>query len=75
MPETINIAIGMKAMVTQNIETDLDITNGARGTIIEIILNPDEPIISGGTGLTELQHLPVYILVKMDHISKPRNLP
>ena len=66
LPEMIDIAIGMKVMVTQNIETDLDITNGAQGTIIEIILNPDEPIISGGTGLTELQHLPVYILVKMD---------
>ena len=66
LPEMIDIAIGMKVMVTQNIETDLDITNGAWGTIIEIILNPDEPIISGGTGLTELQHLPVYILVKMD---------
>ena len=29
------MTIGMKAMVTQNIITDLDITNGARGTIVD----------------------------------------
>ena len=35
----------MKVMVTDNIETDLDITNGARGKIVDIILHPDEPPI------------------------------
>jgi hypothetical protein len=35
------IAIGMKVMVTQNIETDLDITNGAQGTITGGVLHPD----------------------------------
>lgn len=30
-------------MVTNNVETDLDITNGARGEIMDIVLHPDEP--------------------------------
>ena len=30
------LAIGMKVMITDNIETDLDITNGARGEIVDI---------------------------------------
>ncbi|KAJ7102899.1 hypothetical protein C8R44DRAFT_746870 [Mycena epipterygia] len=35
LPNVIEIAIGMKVMVTINIEADLDITNGAWGEIVE----------------------------------------
>ncbi|KAJ7139063.1 hypothetical protein C8R44DRAFT_938604 [Mycena epipterygia] len=35
LPNVIEIAIGMKVMVTSNIEADLDITNGAWGEIVE----------------------------------------
>ena len=51
-------------MVTKNIETDLDITNGARGEIVDIILDPDEPPI-GNDPIVTLKRLPAYILVKM----------
>ena len=54
----------MKVMVTENVETDLDITNGARGEIVNIILDPDEPPI-GNDPIVTLKHLPTYILVKM----------
>ena len=40
LPYSIEIAIGIKMMVTNNIETDLNITNGACGEIIDIILHP-----------------------------------
>ena len=43
LSETIELVIGIKVMVTSNIATDLDITNGVRGTDIDIILNPEEP--------------------------------
>jgi hypothetical protein len=36
----------MKVMVTDNIETDLNITNGARGEIVDIVLHPDDPSIN-----------------------------
>jgi hypothetical protein len=36
----------MKVMVTFNVETDLDITNGARGEITEIILDERETAFS-----------------------------
>ena len=65
LPEKIQLAIGMKVMVTQNVETDLDITNGARGTIIDIILDKDEPPLPN-TNIVELVHLPAYILVQLD---------
>ena len=64
LPDTIQIAIGMKVMVTENVETGLDITNGARGEIVDIILDPNKPPISNDPIVT-LKHLPTYILVKM----------
>ena len=57
---SIQIAIGMKVMV-ENVETDLDITNGARGVIVDIILDPNEPPI-GNDPIVTLKRLPAYIL-------------
>ena len=64
LPDTIQIAIGMKVMVTENVETGLDITNGARGEIVDIILDPNKPPI-GNDPIVTLKCLPTYILVKM----------
>lgn len=63
----VKLAIGMKVMVTQNIETDLDITNGARGKIVDIILDPDEPVHHKNSSLVKLEKLPFYFLVKLEH--------
>lgn len=54
----------MKVMVTNNLQTDLDITNGARGVITDIILSPDEPPLEEGPVVT-LKNLPECILVKL----------
>ena len=62
--DKIKIAIGMKVMVTQNVQTDPNITNGAWGEIVDIILNPDEPPI-GDEPIVELKYLPSYILMKL----------
>ena len=64
LPESIQLTIGMKVMVTNNLQTDLDITNGARGVITDIILNPDEPPLDEGSVVT-LKYLPECILVKL----------
>ena len=64
LPNQIKLAKGMKVLVTNNIVTDLDITNGARGEIIDIILHPDEPTLHSGS-IVHLRHLPICILVKL----------
>jgi ATP-dependent exoDNAse (exonuclease V) alpha subunit len=66
----------MKVMVTQNVKTDLDITNGARGTIVNIILDKDKPPLLE-MNIVELVHLPAYILVQLDqtHITQLEGLP
>jgi hypothetical protein len=58
------IAVGMKVMVTSNIETDLNITNGARGEIMDITLHPDEPTLEDGP-VVKLKYLPAYVLVRL----------
>jgi len=65
--------MGMKVMVTENLETDLDITNGARGEIINLILHPDEPPIPS-TPIVHLKFLPAFILVKLQK-TKALQLP
>jgi len=71
LPETIELAIGMKVMVTSNIATDLDITNGARGVITDIVLDPDEPPLEGDS-ITTLKHLPRCVLVKLNRTRAAR---
>ena len=71
LPETIELAIGMKVMVTSNIATDLDITNGARGTIVDIMLNSEEPALEDGPIVT-LKYLPQCVLVKLGHTRAAR---
>ena len=65
LPWSVDLAIGMKVLVTNHLETDLDITNGARGTIIDIVLHADETAL-GNQRTVKLKCLPAYILVKMD---------
>jgi hypothetical protein len=47
LPETIELASRMKVMVTSNI--GLDITNGARATIVDIVLNQEAPPLAGSS--------------------------
>ena len=65
LPYSIEIVIGMKMMVTNNIETDLNITNGACGEIIDIILHPDEPVIDPNKAVVQLKYMPAYLLVEV----------
>jgi hypothetical protein len=53
---------GIKVMVTNNIETDLDITNGTHGEIIDIILHPNEPSINKKKGIMRLKYIPAFLL-------------
>jgi len=62
----VEIAIGMQVMVTCNVETNLDVANGARGTIVDIVLHEDEPDFDKRAPVVHLDCVPAYILVRMD---------
>ena len=58
--------------MTNNIETDLDITNGARGENIDINLHPDEPPIDAKAAIVRLRYMPAYLLVKLSRTRATR---
>jgi hypothetical protein len=61
----VELAVGMRVMVTTNVRTDLDIANGARGEIVAIVLedNEDPP---QNRPVIRLKRPPLYVLVRMD---------
>ena len=71
LPNLLELAIGMPVLITHNIRTDLDITNGTRGTITNIILHPMEALPPQSSLIVELQHLPLFVLVKLEHTRAP----
>ncbi|KAG8895362.1 hypothetical protein FRC01_012419, partial [Tulasnella sp. 417] len=53
-------------MVTYNVKTDLDVANGARERIHNIILNKEENAPSAGTKEVQLNNRPTYPLIEID---------
>lgn len=64
--DVLELAIGMKAMVTFNVSTNADITNGARGVVHDIVLQSKDDVERRGPGVVKLKRLPAYVLVKLD---------
>jgi ATP-dependent exoDNAse (exonuclease V) alpha subunit len=65
LPDRIEMAVGMKAMITFNISTEGDLANGTRGTIEDIILDPREDVLEpDDDGTIKLKYPPALILFK-----------
>ncbi|KAG8732883.1 hypothetical protein FRC10_000549 [Ceratobasidium sp. 414] len=68
LPDVIELAVGMEVMVTYDVETELDVANGARGVVQEVILDRRELLPDG---LAEsprdvtLKYPPECVLVKL----------
>jgi len=72
LPDEIMFFVGMKAMITVNVETDLEIANGSRGQVVGIVLNKEESFFSANEGIIYLTKLPAYLLVKMKTTKIPQ---
>lgn len=70
LPDLVELAVGMKVMVTFNIATEIDITNGARGTVYDIILDGETE--SDGENIIALNKPPLCVLVKLDRTRAPQ---
>lgn len=64
-PDVIVLAVGLKVLVTLNIQTDADLVNGPRGAIVDIILPPEEPPVDREQRVVKLRRPPSYHLVKL----------
>jgi len=72
LAKEIELAIGAPVMVTLNIQTDLDVANGVRGTVEGIILDERERLSSLKDSHTiNLRYPPRYVLVKLDRTKAP----
>ena len=49
LPDEVELALGMEVMVTFNVSTNLDLVNGARGHIVDIVLDEREKAPEGRT--------------------------
>ena len=72
LPYDVEIAKGMKVMVTSNLHTELDIANGARGIVVDIILNDEDADTREVDGIVKLKRLPTCVLVKLERTRAPR---
>ncbi|RDB28920.1 ATP-dependent DNA helicase RRM3 [Hypsizygus marmoreus] len=67
LPERVQLAVGMKAMVLINIATEAEIANGTRGVIIDIALDHRESTYNvTDDGQILLRYPPAVILFKPD---------
>jgi hypothetical protein len=68
----VELAIGAPVMVTMNILTDLDVANGVRGEIEDIIIDErDQQNITKNMHTIHLQYPPRYVLVKLVRTKAP----
>ena len=71
LPDLVQMAIGMKAMVLLNLATEADIANGTRGEIQDIILDErEETSAIDEDGAIRLKYPPAMILFKPDKGTK-----
>jgi hypothetical protein len=61
----LELAQGSQVMVTFNIDTDIDVANGTRAVVENIVLDPDEPPF-GTQQYVYLKFMPLYILVRLE---------
>lgn len=66
LPDRVDMAVGMKAMVLLNLATEAEIANGTRGVIHDIILDEREKPHTETNGTVNLQYPPAMILFKPD---------
>ena len=68
LPRELKLFIGMPVMVTNNIATELGITNGTTGFVRSIHLKTGE-VVSGDTGYHYFVEPPNYIIVELEDIN------
>ncbi|KAG8682909.1 hypothetical protein FRC11_014190, partial [Ceratobasidium sp. 423] len=65
--EVVYLSKGMPVLVTVNVETEIDVANGSRGIIQEIIVHDDGPGATQESLEIHLQRPPASVLVSLSH--------
>ena len=71
LEETLEVAIGMRVMILINLSTQVEVANGTRGTVEDIILDPREPeIVPAENGRVSLHYPPALVVFQPDSHAK-----
>lgn len=64
----VELAKDMKVMVTFNVGTKVDLANGTRGTVVDIVLDERSVTNAGQGAIVDVAKPPLYVLVKLDNV-------
>lgn len=64
LDDTVEIAVGMKCMITWNVRTESDLANGTVGEIVDLVMDKREPEPERQGSVIRLLFPPRYILVR-----------
>ena len=67
LPDVLEVFVGMKVMVTFNVAVELDVANGSRGEVVDIVLDPREDLTIPSSGVVEPRYPPTYVLIRLLH--------
>ena len=67
LPRQLQLFVGMPVIITNNIATELGITNGTTGVVRSIHLRDGE-VISGDTGYHQFKRPPDYVIVELEDV-------
>ena len=68
LPRELPLFVGMPVNLTDNIATELGLTNGTTGVVKSILFECEEEI-TGGTGFNHLDNIPDCVIVEVDDCS------
>jgi hypothetical protein len=74
LPTVLRLVQGMRVMVTRNLAVHVKLSNGSRGRISDIFLDPREPSITSNavaTGSTRLYYPPAMVIIQLDFCDMP----
>jgi len=84
LPYRLPLVVGMRVMLRYNLATELGLTNGAEGTITEVVLHPsesipqalfDEAALGEHPVIYDLRYQPSRVIVEFDQLDLPRPFP
>lgn len=74
LPQEVELAVGAKVVITENIATRYHMVNGARGIVTKIVLDPRDEAAGIQKSCLVPHHPPLYVVVKLDNVREDLQL-
>lgn len=76
LPQEVELAIGAKVVITENVCPKYHLVNGARGVITDIVLDPQDSGLNATGSVVSPTHLPLFVVVRLNDVRRElRSVP